>query len=642
MNKHSGLNPKVFVPIFVLLVIGNLALVSLFVLPGLTGSSQSLASETTQPFAASPSLTATANQPGSLTKPSATFAPTATLPPEEALAALRQQGVMFFSMSDGLNRHLFAYHPQYFSLTRLTNSPWDDIQPVLSPDGTKIAYSSRQNGYWDIFIFDLATGKTERLTDTPEYEAAGSWSPDGQWLTAEKLVGDCLQVVLISVSDRTTPPLQLTNFSSSSYDPQWSLNGGREIAFVSMAGGKEDVWLARLDRIDDRFVNLTKAFAGNHRQPRWSPDGSLLAWSAEQPDESMDVETWNPQNASQAPHIVGPGTNPIWAPDGSIILAEVPGANSTSLTAYKTGDGQMAFPMTRLPGMLYGLDWRSGPSVELLVRLPLPDAARQPAAILWQKKLQASPAPPLGRFGIVKIQDVVVPYPYLQDSADEAFNALREMIGRESGWDFLANLENAYVPLTVAALPGMEENWLNTGRAIAVNPVPMSAGWMVTLREDIAGKTYWRVYLRARYQDGSQGIPLTEPAWDLNARNSGSPEAYDQGGEYNAVPEGYWVDFTELASRYGWERLPALVDWRTYYQAARYNQFVEREGLDWQTAMNQLYPPEAIATPTPLITQTATETPTRTPWYYKWITPTLTPSITLTPTRRPTLTPIKP
>ena len=162
MNKHSGLNPRVFVPILILLVVGNLAWIGIFVLPGLTGRGQSLAPETTQPFAASPSLTATAKDPNSTPQPSATFAPTATLPPEEALAALRQQGVLFFAMSDGQNRHLFAYHPQYFPLTRLTNGPWDDINPVVSPDGTQIAYSSRQNGYWDLFLLDLATGKTER------------------------------------------------------------------------------------------------------------------------------------------------------------------------------------------------------------------------------------------------------------------------------------------------------------------------------------------------------------------------------------------------------------------------------------------------------------------------------------------------
>src|SRR5512135_3397380 len=137
MNKRSGLNPKIFIPILIFLVFGNVALLGLFVLPGLTGSSHSLTPETSQPSAATPSLTATEDQAGASNQPSPTFAPTATLPPEEALAALRKQGALFFSMSDGTRRHLFAYHPQFFSLTRLTNSPWDDIRPVVSPDGTK-------------------------------------------------------------------------------------------------------------------------------------------------------------------------------------------------------------------------------------------------------------------------------------------------------------------------------------------------------------------------------------------------------------------------------------------------------------------------------------------------------------------------
>lgn len=639
MNRHSGLNPKVFVPILIILVIGNLALLMVFVYPALTGNSQVLNPGLSASLSATPSLAATIKNPDTTVQPTATFPPTATLPPEVALTALRQQGAFFFSMSDGANKHLFAYHPQFFTLTRLTNDLWDDIDPIVSPDGTQIVYSSRQNGYWDLFLLDLSTGKSKRLTDTPDFEAAGSWSPDGQWLAIEQLIENHLQVVLMPVADRSSSPVQLTNFDSPSYDPQWSPKGESAVAFVSTRSGKEDIWLARLQRIDDRFINLTKDFPGNHSQPRWSPDGSQLVWSAEQPDGGMGVETWNPQNAGQSPRKIGPGVNPVWSPGGDAILAEVRGANSTAITVYKLDSGDIMIPLTRLPGTLYGLDWRSGQAVELLVKLPFSASARQAAAVLSQKKLQASPAPPQGRFAIVPLKDVEAPYPYLQDSADEAFAALREAVGQVSGWDFLANLENAYVPLTVAQLPGMDENWLNTGRAITVNPVPLSAGWMVTLREDIAGQTYWRVFLRARYQDGSQGIPLSEPAWDLNARNSGSPEAYDQGGEYSSVPEGYWVDFTELALRYGWERLPALVNWRTYYQASHFNLFVERDGTDWRTAMSQLYPPEALATPTPLITQTATETPTRTPWYYKWITPTLTSTVTLTPTRRPTLTP---
>jgi TolB protein len=36
-----------------------------------------------------------------------------------------------------------------------------------------------------------------------------------------------------------------------------------------------------------------------------------------------------------------------------------------------------------------------------------------------------------------------------------------------------------------------------------------------------------------------------------------------------------------MAARYGWERLPARSNWRTFFPGIRFNQFVIRGGLDW-------------------------------------------------------------
>ena len=188
-------------------------------------------------------------------------------------------------------------------------------------------------------------------------------------------------------------------------------------------------------------------------------------------------------------------------------------------------------------------------------------------------------------------------------------------------------------------MPGQLENWLYTGRAFAINPVPLNAGWIALVREDIGSQTFWRLYLRCLYQDASQGRPLNQRPWDLSARYRGDPRMYDQGGEYTEIPAGYWVDFTELASRYDWERLPAQINWRTYYPATLYGMFVMREGLTWQAAMSQIYPSEIVATPTQWVTLTSTLTPTPTFPYQRLITPSITPTITLTATRRPTLTP---
>jgi TolB protein len=260
-----------------------------------------------------------------------------------------------------------------------------------------------------------------------------------------------------------------------------------------------------------------------------------------------------------------------------------------------------------------------------------------PAPPAWQAVITSDPSP-TGRASLVALEDVTAPQPLLQDAVNEAYDALRSQAALETGWDALSSLENAYLPLTSPTLPTLQEDWLYTGRAFALNPLLLSADWLRIVREDYQGQTFWRVYLRARYQDGSMGAPLKEMIWDLNARYEGDTTAYEQGGRLGQVPSGYWIDFTEIAGRFGWQRLPSWINWRTYYPAIRFNQFVITGGLEWRQSMAELYPPEALMTATSLPTYTAT--PTRTPAIpARALTETPTPTLTTAPTRRPTWTP---
>jgi hypothetical protein len=154
---------------------------------------------------------------------------------------------------------------------------------------------------------------------------------------------------------------------------------------------------------------------------------------------------------------------------------------------------------------------------------------------------------------------------------------------------------------------------------------------MVVVREEYGQETWWRMYLRTAALDGSQGRPLTRLPWDFSAR-TGSSQAYEDGGALmDSIPDGYWLDLTSLAAQYGWERLPALTNWRSYYNGAHFNELVFVQGTTWRAAMLELYPPEALLTPTVVIPPT--RTPTRTPLYYR------SPTPTRTPTPRPTSTP---
>jgi TolB protein len=190
--------------------------------------------------------------------------------------------------------------------------------------------------------------------------------------------------------------------------------------------------------------------------------------------------------------------------------------------------------------------------------------------------------------------------------------------------------------LTSSLDPGEGQDWLYTGRAFAINPLTLNAGWMFVSREDIDGQTYWRVFLRTVAQDGSQGEPMRVLPWDLTSRYKLDPLTYEQGGAYaSSIPGGFWVDFTAMARKFGWQRIPALSNWRSYFKGTQFNEFILTGGLDWRAAMLQVYPPDVFVTPTVVIPPS--RTPTETPKGYRY--KTATPTVTFTPSMRPTFTP---
>jgi len=569
----------------------------------------------------------------SLQAPTHTAAPIILVETRLPAANLDAQGVMLLAMRDGNYSHLFAFHPLYLPLSRLTSQPGDDISPSISPDGTRLAYSSRQNGNWDLYILDLGSGKEEQLTHTPEYESSPTWSPDGLWIAYERYYHDNLEIFLQSLSDTTSAPIQLTDDPGIDCSPSWS-PGGREIAFMSTRSGDEEIWLARLDRIDDRFINISHNPQSHDRSPAWSSDGMRLAWASER-DGARQVVAWNQGQASQPAQSIGEGERAIWSPDNTVLFSEVNDPQATNLAAYSASNGRLSMPLTPLPGSLYGMTWVKGPLPGWL-KEKIQHADTAAAGPLWRPIITRTVAP-AGRMGLVRLNDMTAPQPLLHDAVDEAFVALRQQVADETGWDALDNLENAYLPLTTPLTPSLQNDWLYTGRAFAVNPLLQSAGWLAISRDNYYGQVYWRVYLKARNQDGSMGAPLTTLVWDIHARYTGDPQAYEHGGKASPPPAGYWIDLTEIARRYAWERLPSWINWRTFYPSIRYNQFVMTGGLDWNQAMAEIYPVEALQTatsvPTTPLTPTATPRPTRTPF------PTSTQSPSPTQTATPTATP---
>ena len=498
-------------------------------------------------------------------------------------------GLIVISKGDGLFSHLFVYGPDSTPLTRITDDNWDDIDPSLSPDRSKIAFASNRTGEWDIYVLDLKTGETQQMTQSTAYDGNPGWSPDGEYLIYQTLNGSNLDLIILAVNDLSNAPIQLTADSGDNYDAAWSPDG-HTVAFVTNRNSQSELWLADLQNIDERFSTLEAAAQTEYSTPSWSPDGQTLAWC--QHDSESRIMTLSMSAKDSPPKEIGLGCDPVWSADGSMILANLQQPNSNYLVAYNIQNKTLQLTPVEFDSQIQSFDWASAGQENNLAAytktqtLPSPTALYSPTLTL--------PLSTTGRKGIVDLTDVTVPQAYLADSADEAFYALRKGIGQKIGWDFLASLENAYLPLTDLPSPGITQNWLYTGRAIDVNTIPIDAGWMTVTREDYSGETYWRVWLKCLNQDGSCGIPLHTASWDFSSRFDSEPEAYENGGKYISIQDGYWVDFTEFANRYGWERVPSQANWRYYYPGILFNQFIYSEGLTWSDAMLELYPADMV------------------------------------------------
>ena len=572
-------------------------------------------------------------------------------------------GTLYYAYHHAGYTNLWAQVLGQTTPVRLTAGPWDDRDPAISPDGTRLAFASHRDGSWNLYLLDLSTGETKQLTTGNDFKANPYWSPDGQYLVFEFYRNDNLDIAIISAQGGDIIPL--TANPAADYEPAWS-PAGREIVWVSMRSGNPELWKLSLDNPEEgKAVQLTNTPTVQESNPAFGPNGDTIVYT--DAGSPYDVIWGHSAADPSAPAFeAGQGLYPTWSPEGSSLTSVQVQENGPDLVVVaplgQKGLPQIAFQAEA--GHISGLAW----SAARLENLPeaLAQLSQVSDAQPWSEVISdPQPAGSDPPYSLVTIPNLTAADPRLSDRVDEAYNGLRQTTAHAVGWDFLNTLDNAVIDINAPPPPSLDFNsWLKTGRAFDVAQAAEQFGWVKITREDFGFHTFWRVWLLAAVQDGSEGEPLRLPTWNLAARYSGRPQPYDAGGEYVSVlPPGYFVDFTLLADDYGWTRVQAETNWRQFYPGIMYWRFEHRDGLDWLSAMRELYSASAVATrtpvpsptdtptitktPTPTITptRTATRTPTNTATHWPTITrtpsPTHWPTITLTPSKtpRPTATP---
>ena len=141
------------------------------------------------------------------------------------------------------------------------------LNPTWSPDGKSIAFSATVGGDSDLFIHDLASGTTKRVTSDLFADLQPAWSPDGsriafvtdRFTTNAKLLdaGD-YRLALYDVASGQIEPLA-TFGSGKNINPQWNPDS-RRLFFVSDQSGVSNVYV--VDTSSGAIAQVTNVDSG--------------------------------------------------------------------------------------------------------------------------------------------------------------------------------------------------------------------------------------------------------------------------------------------------------------------------------------------------------------------------------------------
>jgi len=193
---------------------------------------------------------------------------------------------------------------------KVSAKPGINSAPSFSPDGRKLVVTlGGVDGNLDIYVLDINSRNTTRLTTHRAIDTEGTWSPDGRYIyfTSDRSGGP--QVYRVSANGGT--PERVTFEGSYNARPRLSPDGKR-LAMVHNDRGNYRIAVMNLERKD----LLVLSSGRQDESPSFAPNSDILIYATRQGRDGV-LETVSADGLirqKMASRAGGDVREPVWSP----------------------------------------------------------------------------------------------------------------------------------------------------------------------------------------------------------------------------------------------------------------------------------------------------------------------------------------
>lgn len=203
----------------------------------------------------------------------------------------------------------------------LTHLGTISLSPRVSPDNSRVAFSSLGRNGWSIRMYSLDLGRIVAFPSWGGTTLSPAWSSDGTKLAFSSDRGGDPDIYVTDASGMS--PHRITAFRGPDVSPTWNPKTNSQIAWVSGRTKLPQIYV-----MDTDGANVTRLTDGGYASaPSWSPNGTLLtfAWNRSYGPGAPGGEDIYIMNIAskawtQLTHSTGANDAPSWSPDGRHIV----------------------------------------------------------------------------------------------------------------------------------------------------------------------------------------------------------------------------------------------------------------------------------------------------------------------------------